>query len=71
MDDLSLDSRAYDLAAHDPAYVNAMLREARRMRNAVILDLVKAIFDGRLTSRLFGNDDAARHGLPKGAAQQS
>ncbi len=65
MDEIRLDRSAYD-----PAYVNAMLREARRMRNAVLVDLVKALFDGRLTSRLFGHDHDAPHVLPKGTATQ-
>lgn len=50
MDDLRLDSRAYD-----PAHINAVLREARRMRNEVLIDLVKSLFDGRLATRVFGN----------------
>ena len=49
MDDLRLDSRTYD-----PAYVNAAIREARRMRNEVLRDLAKSLFDGRLTARLIG-----------------
>lgn len=52
MDDLKLDSRAYD-----PAYINAVMRDARRMRNEVLIDLFKAIFDGRLTARLFGKSE--------------
>jgi len=60
MDDLKLDSRAYD-----PAYINAVMRDARRMRNEVLIDLFKAIFDGRLTARLFGKsetDTTSYHG---------
>lgn len=60
MDDLKFDSRAYD-----PAYINAVMRDARRMRNEVLIDLFKAIFDGRLTARLFGkseNDSTSYHG---------
>ena len=52
MDDLKFDSRAYD-----PAYINAVMRDARRMRNEVLIDLFKAIFDGRLTAKLFGKSD--------------
>jgi hypothetical protein len=47
------------------------MRAARRMRNEVLVDLVKAVFDGRLTCRLFGHDDGTRHTLPKGTASQS
>ena len=60
MNDLQLDSRAYD-----PAYINAVMRDARRMRNEVLIDLFKAIFDGRLTARLFGKsetDSTSYHG---------
>jgi hypothetical protein len=66
MDEIRFDARAYD-----PAYVNEMMRAARRMRNEVLVDLVKAVFDGRLTCRLFGHDDGTRHTLPKGTASQS
>lgn len=52
MNDLEFDSRAYD-----PAYINAVMRDARRMRNEVLIDLFKAIFDGRLTARLFGKSE--------------
>ena len=65
MDDLRLDARAYD-----PAYVNAVIREARRMRNAALADMVKALFDGRLTARLTGENKAAANDLPHGAAPQ-
>lgn len=60
MDKMEFDSRAYD-----PAYINAVMREARRMRNEVLLDMFKAIFDGRLTARLFGKsetDKTSYHG---------
>jgi hypothetical protein len=66
MDEIRFDARAYD-----PAHVNEVMREARRMRNEVLVDLAKAVFDGRLTRRLFGHDDATRHTLPKGTASQS
>ena len=65
MDDLRLDSRTYD-----PAYVNAAIREARRMRNEVLRDLAKSLFDGRLTARLIGERKAASNHLPHGAAPQ-
>ncbi len=65
MDDLRLDARAYD-----PAYVNAVIREARRMRNEVLRDLVKSLFDGRLTARLTGERKVASNDLPHGAAPQ-
>lgn len=66
MDDIRLDARAYD-----PAYVNAVMREARQMRNEVVADLIKAVFDGRLTARLFGTRAPAtarpaHPGLPDG-----
>ena len=60
MNKFELDSRAFD-----PAYVNAVLRDARRMRNEVLIDLFKAIFDGRLTAMLFGKsetDKTSYHG---------
>ena len=66
MDDIRLDARAYD-----PAYVNAMIREARRMRNAAVIDMVKALFDGRATARLFGPSRDSHHDLPSGTASQS
>ncbi len=62
MDDLRLDSRAYD-----PAHVAGVIREARRMRNAMLIDAAKALLDGRLWTRLTGDRPA---GLPKGAAPQ-
>ena len=49
MDDLKFDARAFD-----PAHVQALMREARRMRNEVLLDMVEALFDGRLATRLMG-----------------
>jgi hypothetical protein len=65
MDEIRFDSHAYD-----PAHVNAVLREARRMRNEVMVDLVKALFDGRLAARLFGSDADRQEGLPKGTQPQ-
>ena len=65
MDDLRLDARAYD-----PAYVNAVIREARRMRNAALADMAKALFDGRALARLTGENKAAANDLPHGAAPQ-
>ena len=65
MDDLKIDARAYD-----PAYVNAMIREARRMRNAALADMVKALFDGRLMTGLTGERKAPSNDLPHGAAPQ-
>ena len=65
MDDLRLDARAYD-----PAYVNAVIREARRMRNAAMVDMVKSLFDGRLLARLTGERQTASNDLPHGAAPQ-
>jgi hypothetical protein len=63
MDEIRFDARAYD-----PARVNAVLREARRMRNEAMIDMVKALFDGRLATRLFGPSTDKGHDLPKGTA---
>lgn len=65
MDEIRFDSRGYD-----PAYVNAVLRDARRMRNEAMVDLVKALFDGRLVARLFGADADRHERLPKGTQPQ-
>ena len=40
------------------------------MRNEVMVDLVKALFDGRLAARLFGSDADRQEGLPKGTQPQ-
>ena len=66
MDEFRLDARAYD-----PAHVNAVIREARRMRNAAMIDMVKSLFDGRATARLFGPSRDTHHDLPTGTASQS
>ena len=65
-----MDEIRFDHHAYDPAHVNAVLREARRMRNAALVDLVKALFDGRLAARLFGADADRHEGLPKGTQPQ-
>jgi hypothetical protein len=65
-----MDEIRFDRHAYDPAYVNAMLREARRMRNEALVDLVKALLDGRLAARLFGAEADRHEGLPRGSQLQ-
>jgi hypothetical protein len=64
----TMDEIRFDSSAYDPAHVNAVLRDARRMRNELLVDLAKAIFDGRLTDRLFGRRPAEAPQLPGAAA---
>jgi hypothetical protein len=61
-----MDEIRFEVSAYDPARVNAVMREARRMRNEVMVDLVKALFDGRLANRLFGASTDRTHDLPGG-----
>lgn len=63
-----MDEIRFDVSAYDPARVNAVMREARRMRNEVMVDLVKALFDGRAANRLFGHSTERTHELPGGRA---
>ncbi len=63
-----MDDIRFDVQPYDPARVNAVMREARRMRNEVMVDLVKALFDGRLATRLFGPSTDKADDLPKGTA---
>lgn len=63
-----MDEIRFEAGAYDPARVNEVMREARRMRNEVIVDLVKALFDGRLATRLFGPSTDRNHDLPGGTA---
>ncbi len=65
-----MDEIRFDANAYDPARVNAVLREARRMRNEVMRDLFKAIFDGRLVARLTGHREQRPDNLPHGTAPQ-
>jgi len=62
MDDLRL--------AADPARINAAICEARRLRNAVMRDLFKALFDGRFLALVTGKRKAAADDLPSGSAPQ-
>lgn len=76
MDENRLDARAYesntyDLPAYDPAYVDAVIREARRMRNVAMVDMVKAFFDGRFMTLVSGTRRTAKADLPEGAAPQA
>lgn len=63
MDDLRINA--------DPARIDAAIRDARRIRNEVLADLVKALFDGRALARLTGESKARTNDLPKGSAPQS
>ena len=59
-----------ELDPYDPARVQAIMLEARRMRNAALADLVRATLRGRWLRRLVGQP-ADRQGLPGGAAPQA
>jgi len=55
----------------DPARIHAAMCEARRLRNEVMRDLFKALFDGRFLA-LFtgGKDKPSANDLPRGTATQ-
>jgi|GEM_PF-2016342 len=59
-------------SAADPTRINAIMCEARRMRNEALRDLFRALFDGRFLALFTGGKRQTRaSNLPKGAAPQS
>jgi len=55
-----------DLAPYDPARVNAVMIEARRMRNEAMVSMLKNV--GRFFKRLVGSGESQ---LPKGTASHA
>lgn len=58
-------------SAADPARINAAICEARRLRNEVMRDLFKALFDGRFLAFVTGKRKTAADDLPTGTAAQN
>ena len=59
-------------SAADPARINAIMCEARRMRNEALRDMFRALFDGRFLALVTGGKRKSPAGhLPKGTAAQS